>query len=59
MASGFSNNGSQYVFTLVRYNTDGSLDPTFGLTGIVTTASAPSGKAILPMPSPFNRMGSW
>jgi uncharacterized delta-60 repeat protein len=37
VATGYSNNGIQYVFALVRYNTDGTLDPTFGLAGIVTT----------------------
>lgn len=45
VAAGYSHNGSQYVIALVRYNTDGSLDPTFGLTGIVTTASTPLGKS--------------
>jgi uncharacterized delta-60 repeat protein len=40
VAAGISinGNGSQYFFTLVRYNTDGSLDTTFNTTGIVTTA---------------------
>src|SRR5208283_5268667 len=37
VAAGQSNNGSNSVFTLVRYNaTDGSLDTTFGTSGIVT-----------------------
>jgi len=37
VAAGDSWNGSQYVFALVRYNTDGSLDTTFNTTGKVTT----------------------
>ena len=38
VAAGYSYNGTQYGFALVRYNTDGSLDTTFNATGIVTTA---------------------
>jgi len=38
VAAGFSDNGTQNVFALVRYNPDGSLDTTFNTTGIVTTA---------------------
>jgi uncharacterized delta-60 repeat protein len=38
VAGGNSDNGTQYVFALVRYNPDGSLDTTFNATGIVTTA---------------------
>src|SRR3990167_10464207 len=38
VVAGYSNNGSDYDFALVRYNTDGSLDTTFNSTGIVTTA---------------------
>ena len=38
VAAGYSYNGTQYGFALVRYNTDGSLDTTFNTTGIVTTA---------------------
>jgi len=39
VAVGFSFNGSQEVFTLVRYNeADGSLDGAFGSGGVVTTA---------------------
>lgn len=38
VAAGFSNNGTQYVFALTRYNADGSLDTTFNGTGKVTTA---------------------
>jgi len=39
VAAGYSGNGSNYDFALVRYNTDGSLDTGFGAThtGIVTT----------------------
>ena len=38
VAAGFSNNGTQYEFALVRYTTTGALDTTFHTTGIVTTA---------------------
>src|SRR5208337_4824835 len=38
VAAGYSYNGSQYVFALVRYNTDVTLDATFNTTGKVTTA---------------------
>ena len=38
MAAGFSYSGSKHDFALVRYNTDGSLDTTFGSDGKVTTA---------------------
>jgi uncharacterized delta-60 repeat protein len=38
VAAGYSNNGSNDDFALVRYNQDGSLDTTFNVTGIVTTA---------------------
>lgn len=37
IAVGSSSNGSNDDFTLVRYNTDGTLDTTFGGDGIVTT----------------------
>jgi uncharacterized delta-60 repeat protein len=37
VAGGQSSNASETVFTLVRYDTDGSLDPTFGSGGVVTT----------------------
>jgi uncharacterized delta-60 repeat protein len=37
VAAGFGYNGVQYYFTLVRYNTDGTLDTAFGSGGIVTT----------------------
>ena len=45
MAAGYSSNGSNYDFALVRYNTNGSLDTTFGTGGIVTTPIG-SGNAI-------------
>ncbi len=38
ISGGFSNNGSRNVFALVRQNSDGSLDQTFGIGGKVTTA---------------------
>ncbi len=38
MAAGYSDNGSNNDFALVRYNTDGSLDTTFDSDGKVTTA---------------------
>jgi uncharacterized delta-60 repeat protein len=37
VTAGYSYNGSSYVFALVRYNTNGSPDATFGSKGIVTT----------------------
>lgn len=37
VAGGYSNNGSQNVFALTRYNTNGSLDTSFNTNGIVTT----------------------
>ena len=38
VAAGYSNNGSNDDFALVRYNTDGSLDASFDGDGKVTTA---------------------
>jgi uncharacterized delta-60 repeat protein len=38
VATGYSSTGSTYEFALVRYNTDGSLDSTFGSEGAVLTA---------------------
>ena len=38
VVAGYSNNGSNNDFAVVRYNTDGTLDPTFGTGGKVTTA---------------------
>ena len=40
IVAGYSENGSDYDFALVRYNTDGSLDTSFGSGGIVTTQVA-------------------
>ncbi len=37
LVTGFSDNGSDYDFALVRYNSNGSLDSTFDLDGKVTT----------------------
>jgi uncharacterized delta-60 repeat protein len=37
VAAGFSSNGVDDDFALVRYHTDGSLDTTFNTTGTVTT----------------------
>ena len=45
LAAGSSYNGSNYDFALVRYNTNGSLDTTFGTGGRVTTPIG-SGNAI-------------
>ena len=36
MIGGYSSNGSDDDFTLVRYDTNGDLDPTFGAGGIAT-----------------------
>jgi len=38
VVAGFSNNGSNFDFALVRYNTDGTLDTSFDSDGKVTTA---------------------
>jgi uncharacterized delta-60 repeat protein len=38
VVAGSSQNGSNYNFALVRYNTDGIIDTTFGTNGIVTTS---------------------
>jgi len=37
VAAGSSDNGTNYDFAVVRYNTEGSLDTSFGTGGIVTT----------------------
>jgi len=42
LVSGYSNNGSNYDFALVRYNSDGSLDTTFNGTGKLTTSISSS-----------------
>ncbi len=38
VAAGYSSNGANLDFTLARYNTDGSLDTSFGADGKLTTA---------------------
>lgn len=38
LLAGFSNTGSNFDFSLVRYNTNGTLDDSFGIDGKVTTA---------------------
>jgi uncharacterized delta-60 repeat protein len=38
LVAGYTDNGTNYDFALVRYNTDGSLDPTFSGDGKVITA---------------------
>src|SRR5262249_45212120 len=38
VVAGFYNNGSNYDFAVARYNSDGSLDTTFGSGGKVTTS---------------------
>ncbi len=38
IAAGFAHNGNDFDFALVRYNADGSIDPTFSGDGIVTVA---------------------
>ena len=43
--AGYSNNGSDWDFAVVRYNADGSLDTGFGAGGVVTTAVG-SGDAV-------------
>jgi uncharacterized delta-60 repeat protein len=40
VAAGYSNNGTNNDFAVVRYNTNGSLDTTFDTDGKVTTADA-------------------
>ena len=41
LATGYSNNGVSTEIALIRYNSDGSLDTTFGGSGIVTTDLGP------------------
>ncbi|MES2516291.1 MAG: T9SS type A sorting domain-containing protein [Bacteroidota bacterium] len=38
LVAGYSYNGSFYEFAIVRYNTDGSLDTTFDIDGMLTTS---------------------
>jgi uncharacterized delta-60 repeat protein len=65
VVAGDSYDGSNYEFTLVRYNPDGTLDPTFGSAGAVITpigpgsdlgtalAIQPDGKLLLAGASPY------
>jgi uncharacterized delta-60 repeat protein len=46
VVGGESSVGLQTVFTLVRYDTNGSLDPTFGGGGVVTTAVGAGDSAV-------------
>src|ERR1035437_5862886 len=46
VAGGYSYNGSNYDFTLARYTSIGSLDNTFGTSGIITTAIGSLNSAI-------------
>ncbi|MBK7681830.1 MAG: T9SS type A sorting domain-containing protein [Bacteroidetes bacterium] len=43
VVAGYSDNGTQDVFAITRYNTNGSLDSTFNTDGIVNTAIGTSG----------------
>ena len=47
VAVGNAGNGTNIDFALARYNTDGSLDASFGLGGKVTTAFGPAGEGSL------------
>jgi len=38
VAAGFTNNGTSEDFAIIRYNPDGTLDPTFGIGGKVVTS---------------------
>ena len=38
LVAGYSHNGTDYDFALVRYNTDGTLDTSFSADGMLTTA---------------------
>src|SRR6266850_2514748 len=40
VAAGQSYNGTSWDFALARFNTDGALDETFGVSGVVVTAMA-------------------
>jgi len=42
VVAGYSDTGSQDLFAIARYNTNGTLDNSFGIDGIVTTAIAGS-----------------
>ena len=51
VAAGYSDNGSNDDFALVRYNTDGSLDASFDGDGKVTTAIGSALTRLSPLPS--------
>ena len=51
VAAGYSDNGSNDDFALVRYNTDGSLDTSFDSDGKVTTAIGSGNDYASPLPS--------
>ncbi len=42
ISAGFSSNGVNKVFTIIRYTTSGVLDPSFGNEGVVTTNITPT-----------------
>ncbi len=46
LVTGITDNGADYDFALARYNSDGSLDGSFGTGGIVTTGIAADDQAI-------------
>ena len=46
VAAGGASNGTDEDFALVRYNTDGSLDPSFGVGGVVTTSIGPGNEEV-------------
>ncbi len=46
LLAGTSSDNSNPIFTLVRYNTDGSLDLSFGINGIVTSPEEGSGESV-------------
>jgi len=53
VVGGFSNNGTNNDFGLTRYNTDGTLDASWGIGGIVTTPIGPgndAGQTIIQQP---------
>ena len=51
VVAGYSNNGSNDDFALVRYNTDGSLDASFDSDGKVTTDFGSANDYASPLPS--------
>jgi uncharacterized delta-60 repeat protein len=44
VAAGRSHTGSQYEYALARYNADGSLDSTFGVSGVATALATVSAR---------------